>query len=87
MSSNTLKKRCPKCKRKRKFTAPPEHILVGNWQKRDGVWVCPWCIARETPSGVQDMILERQKYLAWKKQERKKWKDIHLASKVATTKT
>ena len=36
----------------RKFTCS-EHQLIGNWQKRDNKWTCPWCIARETPDGEQ----------------------------------
>lgn len=52
MSTNTLRKKCPGCKRLRKFTCP-EHKLIGNWQKRNNRWTCPWCIARETPDGEQ----------------------------------
>ncbi len=59
MSKNTLHKKCPKCKRKRTFTVPPDHqFSCGRvWEKRDGSWVCYWCIARETPDGEAKLRL------------------------------
>lgn len=57
MGSNTWHKRCPRCKRKRKYTVPPNHNSPGVkvWEKRDNQWICPWCIARETPDGEAEL--------------------------------
>lgn len=37
-----LRKRCPKCKKLRKFCVPPDHVRLG-WTKFFGRWICASC--------------------------------------------
>ena len=57
MGSNTLRKRCPICKRVRKFREPPGdqggeyHLRRPDWWKIPGGYlVCGWCVL--TAAGI-----------------------------------
>lgn len=41
-----LRKRCPLCKKLRKFSAPEHRAAYFGWTKERGCWVCPRCSAR-----------------------------------------
>src|ERR1700733_8962533 len=73
MSTHTLKKKCPRCKRWRKFTVPSDHYFGAyhEWGKDEaGRWICYWCIARETPNGEAKLIEDRRKYYAFRKERK-----------------
>lgn len=59
-----LRKRCPVCKKLRKFRMSAEGYAahtIGRWTKRGGRWVCPRCSDRldaersALPSQVKDL--------------------------------
>lgn len=56
---NTLRRKCPRCHRLRKFRVPPDHRYPQGlaWQIRDDRLVCGWCVARETPDGERALRL------------------------------
>ena len=73
MGSNTLRKRCPRCKRLRKWTVPPDHRAPEGffWVWRDGQWVCCWCVARETPDGEAKLRMLHRELRQIRKEQRK----------------
>lgn len=72
---NTLHKKCPQCKRNRTFKVPPDHQFAAGheWQKRDGQWVCCWCVARETPEGEAILRQELKELRADRKERKRKF--------------
>ena len=62
MGTNTLNRKCPKCKRKRTYR-PANHYFSSGliWEKRNNVWICPWCIARESIDGENKLRAELKK--------------------------
>ena len=46
--NNRLHRKCPLCKRWRKWTVPPNHIFATgyHWEKINNQWICYWCYAR-----------------------------------------
>jgi len=48
--THALRKRCPCCKKERKFREPDGnhggeyHQRRPEWDKRNGKWVCGWCL-------------------------------------------
>lgn len=55
-NNHALRKRCPRCKKVRKFREPDGnhggefHPHRRPWVKADGVWICGWCAG--TPIGA-----------------------------------
>ena len=69
MATHSLRKKCPKCRKVRKFTVPFDHMIIKGWTKRDNRWICRWCIARETLDGEEIMRKERKDHLLNKKRD------------------
>lgn len=71
MGSNTLNKKCPICKRIRKYTVPEHQFpTTKEWHKVDGRWICCWCFARTIPNGEAELRKEQAEY----RQEKKDYK-------------
>ena len=75
---NQLNKKCPKCKRIRKFIVPPDHLFSDGreWGKINDQWVCHWCIARETPDGEDTLRARHAEIRKIKKSKRKKFRAV-----------
>lgn len=61
---NALRRRCPRCKKLRKFCEPPGdvggelHPRRPRWKTVDNVWVCGWCVDR--PGALKAIEAARQ---------------------------
>lgn len=71
MAQHTINKKCPKCKRNRKYYPHQDSRASIGWKLRDGVKICPWCIAREAPGGEAILRKANQNRLKAKKSKRK----------------
>jgi len=68
-STHALRKRCPCCKKERKFCEPDAshggeyHPRRPEWGKVNGRWVCGWCLTG-SPSDSEKVAAVRRTRLA-----------------------
>ena len=85
--THSLRKRCPVCRKLRKFPgneqARARRVKMG-WGKVDGLWTCPFCLRRDPLLKVRAESARREHQIAGLYQRLAELSDLRVSSPIAS---